>query len=67
MIFSIIFIKTKLSMIFFLILMLKYIELCLNLANSMKIFVKTDTNTYHETGRIVPVFLMKQIKEEQHG
>ena len=30
-------------MIFFLILMLKYIELCLNLANSMKIFVKTDT------------------------
>ena len=29
--------------IFILILMLKYIEMCLNLANSMKIFVETNT------------------------
>ena len=28
---------------------------------------KIEYNIYHETGRIVPVFLMNQIKEEQHG
>jgi hypothetical protein len=28
---------------FILILMLKYIEMCLNLANTMKIFVETNT------------------------
>ena len=67
MIFSAIFIKPKLSMIFFFKSNVEIYGNVLKFGQFNENIRRNEYNAYHETGRIIPVFLMKQIKEEQHG